>query len=110
MHLGHRLGHLTYPPLVHPADTWDQMWASLKTFVPKVKQQLSPNDPFGVCLRLSARSADTLMNDPAALTSLRHFLADNDMNLYTANAFPYGSFKGTVVKQEVYEPDWRSNE
>jgi hypothetical protein len=110
MQLGNRLGHLTYSTLVHPGDTWDQMWASLRTFVPKVKQQLSPNDPFGVCLRLSARSADTLVNDPAAVAALRQYLVDQDMYLYTANAFPYGSFKGTIVKQDVYEPDWRSTE
>ena len=110
MNLGSRLGHLTYSTLVHPGDTWDQMWTSLQTFVPKVKQQLSPHDPFGVCLRLSARSADTLVHDAAAVAALRAFLADHDMYLYTANAFPYGSFKGTVVKQDVYEPDWRSNE
>ncbi len=110
MNLGNRLGHLTYSTLVHPADTWDQMWASLQTFVPKVKQELSPNDPFGVCLRLSARSAHTLVNDAAALAALQAFLADHEMYLYTANAFPYGSFKGTVVKEQVYEPDWRSEE
>jgi hypothetical protein len=109
MHLGN-LGHLTYSTLVHAGDTWDQMWTSLRTFVPKVKQQLSPDDPFGVCLRLSARSADTLVNDPSAVAALRQYLADQDMYLYTANAFPYGSFKGTIVKEEVYEPDWRSNE
>lgn len=110
MKLGGGLGHLTYSTLVHPGDTWDQMWASLQTFVPKVKARLSPNDPFGVCLRLSARSAQTLVSDATARTTLRQYLADHDMYLYTANAFPYGSFKGAVVKQQVYEPDWRSEE
>ena len=32
------------------------------------------------------------------------------MYVYTVNAFPYGSFKGSVVKEQVYEPDWRSEE
>ena len=32
------------------------------------------------------------------------------MYLYTVNAFPYGAFKGTIVKEQVYEPDWRSEE
>ena len=32
------------------------------------------------------------------------------MYLYTVNAFPYGPFKGQVVKEQVYEPDWRSEE
>ena len=32
------------------------------------------------------------------------------MYLYTVNAFPYGPFKNTIVKKQVYEPDWRSDE
>ena len=32
------------------------------------------------------------------------------MYIYTANAFVYGHFKGAAVKEEVYEPDWRSEE
>ena len=32
------------------------------------------------------------------------------MYLYTVNAFPYGPFKGRTVKEQVYEPDWRSEE
>src|SRR5262249_5384671 len=41
---------------------------------------------------------------------LKRFLADNDMYLYTVNAFPYGPFKNQIVKEQVYEPDWRSEE
>ena len=32
------------------------------------------------------------------------------MYLYTVNAFPYGPFKNQIVKEQVYEPDWRSEE
>ena len=32
------------------------------------------------------------------------------MYIYTANAFVYGHFKGDAVKEQVYEPDWRSEE
>src|SRR5204863_146564 len=41
---------------------------------------------------------------------LKKFLDDNDMYLYTVNAFPYGPFKGRIVKEQVYEPDWRTDE
>ena len=41
---------------------------------------------------------------------MKKFLADNDMYIYTANAFVYGHFKGAAVKEQVYEPDWRSEE
>ena len=110
MDLGNGLGHLTYSTLVHPGDDWGQMWESLQTYVPKVKERFSPNDRFGVSLRLSAKSAELLANSRNDRESLKRFLGENDMYLYTVNAFPYGAFKGTVVKEQVYEPDWRSEE
>jgi sugar phosphate isomerase/epimerase len=110
MNLGHGLGHLTYSTLVHPADTWDALWTSVTTYLPRVKARVSPNAPFGVCLRLSARTAATLAADRGARDRLKGFLADNDLYVYTANAFPYGDFKNTRVKEQVYEPDWRSDE
>jgi sugar phosphate isomerase/epimerase len=110
MDLGSGLGHLTYSTLVHPGDTWEEMWASLTTYVPKVKARVAPRAPFGVSLRLSARSADTLAKSRAERDKLKKFLADNDMYLYTVNAFPYGPFKNQIVKEQVYEPDWRSEE
>jgi len=110
MDLGNGLGHLTYSTLVHPGDTWEEMWTSLITYVPKVKARVAPKVPFGVSLRLSAKSAETLANNRAERDKLKKFLADNDMYLYTVNAFPYGPFKNQVVKEQVYEPDWRSEE
>jgi hypothetical protein len=108
MDLGHGLGHLTYSTLVHPADNWEQLWHSLQTFVPKVKARVSPNAPFGVCIRLAAPTAALLTQQPAERRKLTQFLADQDLYVYTANAFPYGAFKDTVVKEQVYEPDWRT--
>src|SRR2546425_9990968 len=110
MDLGKGLGHLTYSTLVHPGDNWSEIWNSLTTYVPKVKERICPNQSFGVSLRLSAESARTLVNDRKERDKLKKFLADNDMYLYTVNAFPYGPFKGTLVKEKVYEPDWRSDE
>ena len=110
MDLGNGLGHLTYSTLVHPGDDWAQMWASLTTYVPKVKARFAHNQRFGVSLRLSASSAQTLAGSAAERDKLKKFLADNGMYLYTVNAFPYGAFKGTLVKEQVYEPDWRSEE
>jgi hypothetical protein len=108
MDLGHGLGHLTYSTLVHPADNWEQLWDSLQTFVPQVKARVSPDAPFGVCIRLAAPTVAHLTAHPEARRQLVQFLADQDLYVYTANAFPYGAFKGTVVKEQVYEPDWRT--
>ena len=110
MNLGNGLGHLTYSTLVHPADNWEQLWSSVQTYLPQVKARVSPSQPFGVCLRLAAPSAETLASNPNERARLKGFLADHDMYVYTVNAFPYGAFKGTVVKEQVYEPDWRTKE
>jgi hypothetical protein len=110
MDLGNGLGHLTYSTLVHPADDWEQLYHSLITYLPKVKARIAGNRSFGVCIRLSASSAQTLAASAAERDKLKKFLGDNDMYIYTANAFVYGAFKGTLVKEQVYEPDWRSEE
>ena len=110
MDLGNGLGHLTYSTLVHPGDDWAQMWDSLTTYVPKVKARIAHNQRFGVSLRLSNEFAKTLVNSKPEREKLKKFLGDNNMYLYTVNAFPYGPFKGTLVKENVYEPDWRSEE
>jgi sugar phosphate isomerase/epimerase len=102
--------HLTYSTLVHPGDTWEEMSESLATYLPKVKARVAPDVPFGVCLRLSAASAETLVANADERAKLRRFLDENDMYLYTVNAFPYGPFKGRRVKEQVYEPDWRTDE
>jgi hypothetical protein len=109
MDLGNGLGHLTYSTLVHPGDTWAEMWDSLNRYVPQVKARVSPNQSFGVSLRLSASSAQTLTGNPAERERLKDFLKQNDMYLYTVNAFPYGPFKNRIVKKDVYEPDWSTD-
>jgi hypothetical protein len=109
MDLG-KYGHLTYSTLVHPGDTWPEMWHSLTTYVPRVKARVCPDKPFGVSLRLSNASAEVLHAQPAERAKLKAFLAENDLYLYTVNAFPYGPFKNQVVKEQVYEPDWRGEQ
>jgi hypothetical protein len=110
MKLGDGLGHLTYSTLVHQSDTWEQLWASVQRYLPAVKARVAPDQRFGVCLRTSAPTAAALAADPAQRAQLRQYLADQDLYLYTANAFVYGVFKQQVIKEEVYEPDWRTEE
>ena len=110
MELAGNLGHLVYSTLVHPGDTWGEMWASLNRYLPEVKARVSPDKPFGVSMRISRSSADTLTSDAQERARLKEFLHANGMYLITANAFPYGTFKGERVKEKVYEPDWRTDD
>jgi sugar phosphate isomerase/epimerase len=110
VNLGGGLGHLSYSTLVHPGDTWEAMRSSLGTYLPQVKARVSPDAPFGVSLRLAAASARTLAGSAEERARLRDFLATHDLYVYTVNAFVYGDFKDTVVKERVYEPDWRTAE
>ena len=110
MDLGNGLGHLTYSTLVHAGDDWAEMRESLHRFVPEVKARVSPDRPLGVSLRLSGASVATLRADAAERRRLADFLRDAGLYVYTVNAFPFGPFKNRVVKEQVYEPDWSTDQ
>lgn len=110
MDLGNGYGHLTYSTLVHPGDTWEEMKNSLQTYIPEVKKRISPEKPFGVSLRLANSSVETLISNPEERAWLKKFLTENDLYIFTINAFPYGPFKNVVVKENVYEPDWTTEQ
>ena len=109
MDLGNGYGHLTYSTLVHPGDTWTEMKASLQTYLPGVKARFSPDAPMGVSLRLANASVEELLSKPEERLWLKNFLIEEDLYVYTVNAFPYGPFKGQIVKENVYEPDWSTD-
>ncbi|MEM5460146.1 metabolite traffic protein EboE [Paraburkholderia phytofirmans] len=110
MDIGNKYGHLSYSTLVHPGDTWEQMRESLHKYLPQVKKRVSPHAPFGVSIRLSAATAAELVENREERDDIKRFFKENDLYVYTANAFVYGSFKNTLVKEQVYEPDWHSEE
>lgn len=110
MDLGGGLGHLTYSTLVHAGDDWTEMRASVAAHVPAVKRRVSPDRPMGVSLRLSGSSAGTLAADPDERKAFAEYLAAEQLYVYTINAFPYGPFKGREVMEDVYEPDWTTEE
>lgn len=101
--------HLTYCTNIHAGESWEEIFAALRRNLPAVKQQISPDAPMGVGLRLSAAAVDDLA-DPERLQELKAFLDAGDFYVFTVNAFPYGTFHATRVKEQVYEPDWRTQE
>jgi len=101
--------HLTYCSNIHPGESWAQVRKNLGSHVVAVRDRILPSGQFGLGLRLSALAAAELAN-PAALDEFRGFLRDQHMYVFTINGFPYGTFHGTRVKENVYLPDWRDVE
>jgi len=109
MKLPGNLGHLTYCLNIHATQTFDDVQAALDGPVAAVKSAVSPDAPFAVGLRFSGEALDELA-DPAKRAGLKTQLEAHDFQGLTVNGFPYGRFHGTRVKEEVYQPDWRSDE
>ncbi len=101
--------HLTYCTNIHAGESWPDIRASLESFLPEIRREVSPDAPMGVGLRLSGIAADALAA-PEALAELKAFLDREGLYVFTLNAFPYGPFHGTRVKEEVYQPDWTTPE
>ena len=99
--------HLTYCLNIHPAESWAEARAALEGPVRAVRDRLAPGAPFAVGLRFSARAVADLA-EPAAREELQALLAREDFLAVTVNGFPYGRFHGARVKEDVYQPDWRT--
>jgi sugar phosphate isomerase/epimerase len=101
--------HLSYCTNIHPGESLSAVRSILLGHVVVVKQALSPDAPFGVGLRLSARAARELAH-PGAREAFAELLRERGLYVFTVNGFPYGPFHGEPVKEAVYRPDWREPE
>jgi len=99
--------HLTYCTNIHAGESWEEIFTALRSHLPAIKESVCADAPMGVGLRLSAAAAEELIS-PHTLHELQTFLRDAGLYVFTVNAFPYGAFHATRVKEQVYEPDWRT--
>lgn len=97
--------HLTYCTNIHPGEDWASVFHNLQTYIPQLKQRLSPDASFGIGLRLSNAASEALLTGDH-LQQLQVWLATEDCYVFTLNGFPYGGFHHQVVKDQVYAPDW----
>ncbi|MEO8147200.1 MAG: metabolite traffic protein EboE [Bacteroidia bacterium] len=108
MLIGNNL-HLTYCSNIHPGETWNEVFNALKENIPSIKKSLAPEKSFGIGLRLSDEAAKDLLHNNE-LEIFKSWLDKNDCYVFTMNGFPYGGFHNTIVKDDVYKPDWTTNE
>ena len=103
------LGHLTYCTNIHRGESWPEHFSVLRQNLPAIRSAAAPGRPFGVGLRLGAPAAESL-GEERAFAELRALLDAEDCYVFTLNGFPYGSFHGRPVKEQVYAPDWSTEE
>ncbi len=108
MKLNHGI-HLAYCTNVHRGETWSETFSTLEQYTLPVRQRVAPGQPYAIGLRLGQRAAAELAQ-PGTFAAFRRWLDANDCYVFTINGFPYGSFHGTRVKEQVYAPDWSTPE
>jgi hypothetical protein len=101
--------HLAYCTNIHRGETWAETFESLKTHTLAVRDRVCPRAPYGIGLRLSYRAAHKL-GERDNLLAFQRWLHDNHCYVFTINGFPFGQFHGVCVKEQVYRPDWTSND
>ena len=101
--------HLTYCTNIHPGETWEEVFESLKKYCVAIKNKLAPEQPFGIGLRLSQKSASQLLQG-SNLPKFKKWLDLQHLYIFTMNGFPYGDFHNVAIKDKVHLPDWTTEE
>ena len=99
---------LSYCTNVHPGRTVAEVIDGVATCTAEVRRQLDA--PVSAGLWLSRSVSTELRQSEEALEQLAQVLWQNDLGCYTLNAFPFGDFHSDRVKEQVYLPDWTSDE
>src|SRR4051812_23941199 len=101
--------HLAYCTNVHRGETWAETFAALERHTLPVRRRVAEGRPYAIGLRLGQRAA-TELAQPGELAAFQRWLEKHDCYVFTINGFPYGSFHGARVKEQVYAPDWSTAE
>jgi hypothetical protein len=108
MKLNHGL-HLAYCTNVHRGENWAETFDALERHVLPVRRRVAAGRSYAIGLRLGQKAAAELAQRDTLL-AFQRWLEKHDCYVFTINGFPYGSFHGTRVKEQVYAPDWSTTE
>ncbi len=81
-----------------------------KNNVKKIRSLVRPDkqQPFALGLWLNRTNLNKISR--TEISALKEYLDKENLYVFSLNAFPYASFHGKKVKENVYLPDWRSNQ
>lgn len=100
---------LTYCTNIHAAEGWSQVFENLKYHAPELRSRLQPQGRFGLGLRLANDEAIQLLSG-SNLEEFTRFLRSSGLYVALINGFPYGWFHERRLKDQVFAPDWHSEE
>ena len=101
---------LTYSLNLHPGEELEDVQYALFSSAPAVFQKVMPHSPaYAVGPWLNHRVAHEIIKNNI-LESLKQRLHDHNLITITLNGFPCSTFHGQRVKEQVYKPDWSSEE
>lgn len=99
--------HLMYCLNIHPGEHWDEILSAIQNYSLRVKNRISPHEPFALGLQLSSIAAHELY---PSVKDFALFLRKHNLYVVSINGFPFGPFHGASIKENVYKPDWSSYE
>ncbi|MEI8242791.1 MAG: metabolite traffic protein EboE [bacterium] len=105
----HSSAHLTYCLNVHPGETLGDVFAAIRGHAVPIRELVAPGQRFGLGLRIAGAASQEL-EAADRMAELQALLAEQNLYAFTINGFPFGTFHGARVKEQVYHPDWRTDE
>ena len=92
---------------MHPGLTVAEVESGLAEFTVPTKERFGD---LAAGLWLARPVVSELLEAPTALDSFANRLSESGLLCYTLNTFPYGNFHDTRVKENVYIPDWTTQD
>jgi hypothetical protein len=98
---------------VHSADSLqdieNNIFSSAAAVFSAVEQETGVKGPYGLGLWFPHSSLQD-QEDSAYMQELKNKLDSSGFYVFTLNGFPYAAFHNTRVKEQVYRPDWSTQE
>ncbi len=104
---------LAYCLNLHAATTLEEVAHVLRTYTVPLRNRLvgpGSTEAFGVGMYFEAPAAAELAGDPGKLAELATLMAEERLDPFTFNAFPYGGFQEDGLKERVYTPTWEDGD
>ncbi|MFZ2656459.1 MAG: metabolite traffic protein EboE [Victivallales bacterium] len=103
--------HLCYSMNVFPEKDWLAADSEIRKKVLALRREVTGSDSakFAIGMWVDAKTACEFLKK-ANLRKFKKWLDDNNLYVFTFNAFPYANFHGRPVKKKVYLPDWTTKE